>query len=92
MGGFPTGSPKEFVKSVADGFANISVVSLRKFQPPHLKILLQNITIYEREVRSEVIEESDFESNRKKHFRLNNLNRARLMINEFIKHRRIKME
>ena len=92
MGGFPTGSPKDLVRSVADGFTYFTVVSLRKFQPPHLKLLLQNITIYEREVRSEVIDEADFEGNRKKHFRLNNLNRARLMINEFIRHRRIKME
>ena len=92
MGGFPTGSPKDLVRSVADGFTSFSIVSLRKFQPQHLKMLLQNIMILEREVRSEVIEEADFDATRKKHFRLNNLNKARLIINEFIRHRRIKME
>ena len=92
MGAFPTGSPKDLVRSVADGFTYFSIVSLKKFQPHHLKQLLQNIMIHEREIRGEVVEEADFEAVRKKHFRLQNLNKARLMIQEFIRHRRIKID
>jgi hypothetical protein len=92
VGAFPTGSPRDLIRSVADGFTNFSVMTLRKFQPQHFKVMLQNITVLEREIRGEVVEESDFEATRKKHFRLQNLNRARIIIQEFIRHRRIKMD
>ena len=92
MGAFPTGSPKELVKSVADGYVTFSVITLRKFQPHHFRMLLQNILIVEREIRAEILEENDFDGARKKNFRLQNLNRARMMINDFMKHRRIKVE
>ncbi|MBZ0273013.1 hypothetical protein K8I61_13320 [bacterium] len=91
MGAFPTGSPKDFVRAVSDGFQTLSVTNLRKFQPAHLKMLLQNILILEREIRSDQPASEDFEAIRKKNFRLGNLTRARLVINEFIRARRINM-
>ena len=91
MGGFPTGSPKDLVKSVADGFTSFTATNLRKFQPQHLRVLLQNIDIVEREVRRTHVDEEDFEAVRKRHFRLGNLKKARLVIRAFIKSRRIKL-
>ncbi|MCZ7586385.1 MAG: hypothetical protein M5R36_25345 [Deltaproteobacteria bacterium] len=91
MGAFPTGSPKDLVKSIADGFTSFTAVSLKKFQPPHLRLLLQNLDIVEREIRREQVDDNDFEGVRKKNFRLGNLKRARLVVHGFIKHRRIQL-
>lgn len=91
MGAFPTGSPKEYVKSVADGFVTMSIPGLRKFQPPHLRMLLTNMDIVEREYQAEQFPEGDFESIRKKNFRLQNIRRARMMVREFIRARRIQL-
>lgn len=89
MGAFPTGSPKELVKSIADGYTTFTVVSLRKFQPPHLRMLLTNFDIVEREFQVEQIDEGDFDNIRKKNFRLQNIRRARMMVREYIRARRI---
>ncbi|MCC6160504.1 MAG: hypothetical protein IT350_20815 [Deltaproteobacteria bacterium] len=89
MGGFPTGSPKELVKSIADGYTTFTVVSMRKFQPPHLRMLLTNMDLVEREYQSEQFDEGDFDNIRKKNFRLQNIRRARMMVKEYIRARRI---
>jgi hypothetical protein len=87
-----SGSPKEFAKAVGDGFVMLTVTSLRKFgTSEQLRELLVNIATVERETRNEVLEEDDFEGNRKKHFRLGNLRKARLIIQGFAKSRRIPL-
>ena len=86
------GSPRETAKAISDGFLNLTVTNLRKFNTPDkLRTLLSSVTVLEREVRGEIIGDDDFEVARKKHFRLGNLRKARLVINGFIKSRRIKL-
>ena len=83
-------SPKEYIKAVADGFAQMSVISLRKFgSSEKLKELLLYIATFEREFRAEIIPEEDFEATRKKHFRLGNLRKARMVIQNFAKSHRL---
>ncbi|MCB1153266.1 MAG: hypothetical protein H6684_16570 [Deltaproteobacteria bacterium] len=91
MAQFPTGSAKKFVQSLADGYATLTVTNLRKFEPPQLKEMLNNIAVVERESRAEQFEEGDFEGNRRKNHRLANLRRARLVIHGFAKSRRISL-
>ena len=85
-------SPKEYIKAVADGYAMMTVVSLRKFgTSEQLRTLLQYVAQYEREFRNEIIGEDDFDGNRKKHHRLSNLQKARNIIMGFAKSRRIPL-
>jgi hypothetical protein len=87
-----SGSPKDFARAVGDGFIMLTVTSLRKYQTPEqLRELLNNLTVVERETRNEVISEDDFEGNRKKHFRLGNLRKAKLVVQGFAKSRRIHL-
>jgi len=85
-------SPKEYIKAVADGYAMMTVVSLRKFgTSEQLRVLLQYVAQLEREYRNEIIADDDFDGNRKKHFRLSNLQKARNIIMGFAKSRRIPL-
>lgn len=86
------GSPKEMAKAIADGYLNLTVTSLRKFATSaQLKKILTNIDIIEREYRNEIVPKDDFEATRKKHFRLSNLRKARVVVVNFAKHRRIPL-
>ena len=84
-------SIKEQVKSVADGFFSYTVTNLRKYTPHQLKDILSAIGTVEREVRRDVPTDGDFDAIKKKNFRLGNLRRSRLVVENFIRQRRIKM-
>lgn len=85
-------SPKEYVKAIAEGYVNLTVVSLRRFGTAEkLRLLLQYAAQLERECRNEIIPDDDFDATRKKHFRLSNLKKARAVIMGFAKSRRIAL-
>ncbi len=84
-------SPKERAKSIADGFFSVTIPSLRKLTEGHLRDILKGIGIVEREVRREMPKEGDYDGIKKKHFKLGNLRRARLVIDTFVKQRRLKL-
>jgi hypothetical protein len=81
-----TGSLKDFARAVADGFVMLNVSNLKKYREgDQLRELFNTLNIIERETRNEVIDEEDFEANRKKHFRLGNLRKAKLVVQGFAK-------
>lgn len=85
-------STRELVKAVADGFYMLNVTNLRKLgTSEQLRAMLVAIAAMERELRNEAISEDDFDAVRKKHFRLGNLRKARLVIQGFAKTRRIAL-
>lgn len=85
-------SPKEFIKAVCDGYANVTVITLRKWGTSEkLRSLLSEVSVLERTTRNEIIPDDDFEATRKKHFRLGNLRKARNVIMNFAKTRRIHL-
>ena len=84
-------SAKKVAKDIADGFLNINVANLKKYSPQELKILLTNISIVQREVRSIQPAENDYDAIKKKNWQLQNLTRSHTIIINFIKHRRIKI-
>jgi hypothetical protein len=87
-----TGSIKEVARAIADGFLMLTVTNLKKYQTPEqLRDLLNNLNIVERETRNEIVDEEDFEATRKKHFRLGNLRKAKLVVQNFAKSRRIPL-
>ncbi len=85
-------SPKEVIKAAGDGFLTFTTMNLRPYGTSEkLRQLINEIIILERTYRNEIIGEEDFEGNRKKHFRLGNLRKARLTIEGFAKSRRIPL-
>lgn len=85
-------SAKKMAKDIADGYVNLTAATLRRYQPPELKLLLTSMTIVQREIRSQVLEDSDYDGVKKKNWRLQNLSRTAMIVNGFIKHRRIKID
>lgn len=86
------GSPKETAKAVADGYLNLTVSNLRKYgTSDNLRGLLNSLTVMEREVRNEIIADDDFDATRKKHFRMGNIRKAKMVIQNFAKSRRIPL-
>ncbi|MDP8222017.1 MAG: hypothetical protein P9L99_01540 [Candidatus Lernaella stagnicola] len=86
------GSPREMAKAVADGYMNFTSANLRRFKTPEkLREVLNFLTVMEREVRNEIIADDDFDGTRKKHFRLGNLRKAKMVIQGFAKSRRIQL-
>lgn len=84
------GSPRELAKAIADGFFQLNITNLKKYgTSDQLRNMLNNLMNLEREIRNEVISEDDFEGTRKKHFRLGNIKKARLVIQGFAKSHRI---
>ena len=82
-------SPLKWSRDVSEGYINISVAILRKFQPHELKQAIVALQTVQREIRQVIPEEQDYDTARKKNFRTQNVNRALLVIQNFIKHRRI---
>jgi len=89
---FSTASPKQFVKDISEGYILITQGNLRRFSEPELKLLLDNLTIVEREIRGEQYPETDFENIKKKNQRLQRIYRTNMIVRGFIKHRRMHLE
>lgn len=84
-------SPKEQAKSISEGYFSVTVPFLRRLNEAQLRDLLKAIGVIEREVRRDMPKEGDFDAVKKKHFRLGNLRRTRLVIDTFCKQRRIRL-
>lgn len=84
-------SPKKMAKDISEGYVNVTAANLRKYQPADLRQLLNALNITLREIRGVVVPEGDFDAIKKKNFRMQNINRTIMVINHFVKHRRIQM-
>ena len=84
-------SPKEQAKSISEGFFSVSVPYLRKLNEGQLRDLIKALGVIEREVRREMPKEGDYDGVKKKHFRLGNIRRTKLVIDTFCKQRRIRL-
>lgn len=84
-------SVKKMAKDIGEGYIIINPGNLRKYKPHELKQMLTALAVVQREVRAEHVEEEDYQAIKKKNWRIQNISRATLIINTFIKHRRIKI-
>ena len=85
-------SVKKLAKDISAGYVLVTAASLRRYAPQELKQLLTALSMLQREVRTEHLEDNDIEALKKKNWRLANISRTVLIINNFIRHRRIKMD
>lgn len=85
------GNPKGLAKDIAEGFFALTPPILRKFTPPELKTINQNLNIVLRETRGEGVETGDVETIRRKSLRIQRLNQALLVLSNYCKQNRVPL-
>lgn len=85
------GSPKGLAKDIAEGFFALTPAILRKFTPPELKTINQNLNIVLRESRGEAVETGNVETIRRKSLRIQRLNQAILILTSYCKENRVPL-
>jgi len=86
-----TGSPKGLAKDIAEGFFVLTPPILRRFTPPELKLINQNLNIVLRETRGEAVETAHVETIRRKSLRIQRLNQALLVLTSYCKHNKVPL-
>lgn len=85
------GSPKGLAKDIAEGFFALTPSILRKFTPPELKTINQNLNIVLRETRGEPVETGDVDSIRRKSLQIQRLNQALLVLASYCKQNKVPL-
>lgn len=85
------GSPKGLAKDVAEGYFTLTPPILRKFTPPELKIINQNLNIVLREARGEPVETGNVDTIRRKSLRIQRLNQALFVLANYCKQNRVPL-
>ena len=85
------GSPKGLAKDIAEGYFALTPPILRKFTPPELKTINQNLNIVLREARGEPVETGDVDSIRRKSHRIQRLNQALFVLASYCKQNRVPL-
>jgi len=85
-----SGSPKMFAYEVARGLMSFTTAGLRKYSPEDLNVLLNALSIVQREIRAEMVPLDDTLAIRDKNQKLQRLSQAVGMLNAHIRQRRIR--
>jgi hypothetical protein len=83
------GSPKKMAQDVADGFLMFSPPMLRTYTPADIKIILANLALVTREIRSEQIPLDDIMALKARNMKLTRLNQAEVVIRAYCQKKRI---
>ena len=84
-----SGSPKMLAYDIAKGLVHFSLANLKKYTAQDLKVVLSNLSIAQREIRSDIIPLEDVMAVKEKNQKLQRLNQAVTVINTYAKKRRI---
>jgi len=85
------GNPKGLAKDVAEGYFTLTPPILRKFTPPDLKTINQNLNIVLREARGEPVETGNVDTIRRKSLRIQRLNQALFVLANYCKQNRVPL-
>jgi hypothetical protein len=85
------GNPKKIALDIADGFVSLSPISLKRYTPADLKVILGNIGIVQREIRALQVTQDDVMQLKAKNTRLTRLNQAEVVLRSFCKKYRIQI-
>ena len=83
------GNPKKIAQDIADGFVSLSPLTLKRYSPADLKLILGNIGIVQREIRALQVPLDDVLQLKAKNIRLMRLNQGEVVLRSFCKKHRI---
>ncbi len=84
-----SGNPKKLAQDIAEGFMSLSAPGLKKYSPADLKIILSNLAVVQREVRSVQVPSEDALLIKAKNMRLSRLRQAEMVLRTFCKKMRV---
>jgi len=84
-----SGSPKKLAQDVAAGYRTFSPPLLRQYTPADIKVLLANLSMVTRDLRSEQVPLEDVMALKAKNMKISRLNQAEVIIRAFCKKMRI---
>ena len=85
------GNPKGLARDISEGFFALTPPILKKFTPPDLKTINQNLNLVLRETRSEGVDTGDVDTIRRKSLRIQRLNQALVILTTYCKQHRIPL-
>lgn len=83
------GNPKKLAQDLGEGFMSLSPVSLKKYTPADLKIVLLNLALVQREIRQIQVPQEDALLIKAKNMRLSRLRQAEVVLRSYCKKKRI---
>lgn len=86
-----SGNPKKMAQDVAEGFIMISPPLLKNYTAADLKIILNNLTLVQRELRQVQISLDDIPALKAKNTRLTRINQAEMVLRSYCKKMRIPL-
>ncbi len=86
-----SGSPKKLAEDIAEGFLSLSPPGLKKYTPPDLKVIMNNLLLVQREIRQIQVPLEDTLLIKAKQMRLSRLRQAELVLRSFCKKHRIPL-
>ncbi|MEK7854085.1 MAG: hypothetical protein AAB272_03980 [candidate division NC10 bacterium] len=85
------GNPKGLARDISEGFFILTPPILKKFTPPELKTINQNLNIVLREARGEPVETGNVDTIRRKSLRIQRLNQALFVLANYCKQNRVPL-
>ncbi len=85
------GNPKKLAQDISEGFMSLSAPSLKKYVPADLKIIMTNLTVVQREIRSLQVPQDDALLIKAKNMRVSRLRQAEMVIRAYCKKMRINI-
>ncbi len=85
------GNPKKLASDIAHGFQQFTQASLRQYTVEDLKVILFNLNLVLREIRSKQLPVEDIEGTREKNNKIRRINQTISMIQSFTLTKGIKI-
>ncbi len=84
-----SGNPKKLAQDIAEGFLSLSPPGLKKYNPADLKVILNNLSLVQREWRQTQVPQEEVLLVKAKNMRLSRLNQAEMVLRSYCKKQRI---
>ncbi|MDH3974555.1 MAG: hypothetical protein OEV42_09795 [Deltaproteobacteria bacterium] len=84
-----SGNPHKLAVDIAEGFANVTMATLKKYTPQDLKTMTVNVNMVIRELRQEQIPLEDVMALKKRNMKIQRANQALSVIRNYCKKKRI---
>ena len=84
-----SGNPHKLAQDIADGFANVTMATLKKYNPGDLKVINTNLNIVIRELRQLQVPLDDVMAIKKKNMKIQRVNMAMSVVRNYCKKKRI---